>query len=567
MRDVLTLLRPRFLSMKNRMASGPGKGRLLARLVYGMAGFIFWAGLFSLFYRVLRYFKNVEVFGDLLAFKLLAMSLITFFSLLIFSGLLTALSKFYLSRDLPLVHSLPVTPEKIFFARWVETSVDSSWMVIAYSLPLFLSYGIVYKAGALFYATLLLNLLPFCLIATTFSTLLILSAAPILPAGRMRSLFFVLGVLIFLLLLVAFRLTRPERFANPESFATLLVYFKDMEMANSPCLPTTWFFDGIRSALAGVAGKALFHTALTWSFCGSLICLASWVSGPLYLKGLSRAQAVQGKRIGFKVPGGFQWADPFRRLPGPVRAFALKEIKTFLRDQTQWPQIFLLGALIVLYLYNFSVLPLERAPAQIVLLQNLFSFLNMGLAAFVLTAISARFVFPAISIEGGAFWIVKSAPLSAGRYLWTKFFIYFVPLFLLSELLIIATNILLRVTPFMMALSVITMLFLAPGVVALALCLGTLYPDFSSENPAQSVTSLGGLIYMTLCAGFIAAVIALEAGPVYTIFMGAMRGGSLSIAQWIWLAGSFSAALILCVTAFAVPMRMAVRSLDEKLDG
>ena len=567
MRDVLILLRPRFLAMKNRMASGQRRGRMLARLGYAMVGLAFWAGLFALFYRVLKYFKNVEVFGDLLAFKLLAMSLITFFSLLIFSGILTALSKYYLSRDLPLVHSLPVPAEKIFLARWLETSVDSSWMVIAYSLPLFLSYGVVYKAGALFYTTLLLNILPFCLIATTLSILLVLVLAPILPAGRMRSLSLVLGVLIFLILLISFRLMRPEKFANPESFATLLVYFKDMEMANDPYLPTTWFFDVIRSALSGAAGKAFFHTALSWSFCGSLLYLTTWIAGPLYLRGFSRTQTVYGKRLGFKVLRRLRWPGPLQWLPGPVRAFALKEIKTFLRDQTQWPQIFLLAALIVLYLYNFSVLPLERAPAQIVYLQNLFSFLNMGLAAFVLTAVSARFVFPAISIEGGAFWIVKSAPLSARRYLWVKFFIYFVPLFFLSELLIIATNVLLRVTPFMMALSVTTMLFLAPGVVALALCLGTLYPDFSSENPAQSVTSLGGLIYMTLCVGFIASVIALEAGPVYTIFMGGMRGMSLSIGQWIWLTGSFSAAVILCLMAFALPMRIAVRGLGEKLDG
>jgi ABC-2 type transport system permease protein len=567
MRDVLTLLRPRFLAMKNRMASGQQRDRMLARLCYGLVGFVFWAGLFALFYRVLKYFKNVEVFGDLLAFKLLAMALIAFFSLLMFSGILTALSKFYLSRDLPLVHSLPVPSEKIFLARWLETSVDSSWMVIAYSLPLFLAYGVVYKAGVLFYTTLFLNILPFCLIATTFSILLVLAFAPILPAGRMRSLSFVLGVLIFLLLLISFRLMRPEKFVNPESFATLLVYFKDMEMANEPCLPTTWFFDSIRAALSGAVGKTFFHTALSWSFCGSLIYLATWVSGPLYLKGLSRTQMVQGKRPGFSVLRRLPWLGPLQWLPGPVRAFALKDIKTFLRDQTQWPQIFLLAALIVLYLYNFSVLPLEKAPAQIVYLQNLFSFLNMGLAAFVLTAVSARFVFPAISIEGGAFWIVKSAPLSAGSYLRIKFFIYFVPLFLLSELLITATNVLLRVTPFMMTLSVTTMLFLSPGVVALALCLGTLYPDFSSENPAQTVTSLGGLIYMTLCSGFIASVIALEAGPVYTIFMVGLRGVSLSMAQWIWLVGSFSAAVILCVMAFAIPMRIAIRSLDEKLGG
>ncbi len=382
----------------------------------------------------------------------------------------------------------------------------------------------------------------------------------------MRSLSFVLGVLVFLLLLLSFRLMRPERFANPESFATLLLYLKEMGMANDPWLPTTWFFDSLRAALSGAVGKTLFHTALSWSFCGSLVYLTAGVARPLYLKGLSRSQTIFRRRPELPVsrrlrrPGTFQW------LPGPVRAFALKEIRTFLRDQTQWPQLFLLAALVVLYLYNFSVLPLERAPVQIVYLQNLFSFLNMGLAAFVLTAVAARFVFPAISIEGGAFWIVKSAPLSARTYLWIKFMIYFIPLLLLSELLVVATNILLRVTPFMMALSVTTMFFLAPGVVSLALCLGALYPDFSSENPAQSVTSVGGLIYMTLCAGFITSVIALEAGPVYTIFMGGMRGVSLSTLQWVWLGGSFSAAVTLCFLAFAVPMRIAVRRLGEKSD-
>ncbi len=561
MRDVLLLLRPRILALKNRIVSGRRRGKTGVRLFYAAAGLFFWAGLFTLFYRVLKYFKNVEVFGDLLAFKLLAMSLITFFSLLLFSGILTALSKFYLSRDLPLVHSLPVSPVKIFLARGLESFVDSSWMVVAYSLPLFLSYGVVYQAGALFYTTLLLNILPFCLIATTLSILLVLVFAPILPAGRMRNLSFILGVAVFLLLLISFRLMRPERFANPESFATLLLYLKEMGMANDPYLPTTWFLDSLRSALSGAIGKTIFHTALSWSFCGSLIYLTAWVAGPLYLRGLSRAQTVTGKRPGWPKRGKRRWQGPMQWFPGPVRAFASKEIKTFLRDQTQWPQLFLLAALIVLYLYNFSVLPLEKAPLQIVYLQNLFSFLNMGLAAFVLTAVSARFVFPAVSIEGGAFWIVKSAPLSPRTYWWIKFFVYFTPLLLLSELLVVATNILLRVSPFMMTLSVATMLFLAPGIVSLALCLGALYPDFSSENPAQSVTSLGGLIYMTLCAGFIASVIALEAGPVYTIFMGGMRGVGLTIAQGLWLAGSFLTAFILCTLAFAIPMRLAVGSL------
>ena len=98
-------------------------------------------------------------------------------------------------------------------------------------------------------------------------------------------------------------------------------------------------------------------------------------------------------------------------------------------------------------------------------------------------------------------------------FLWMKFLVYFLPLLFLSELLTVATNLILGVTPFMMFLSVTSILFMVPGIVSMALGLGAVYPDFHSENPVQSVTSFGGLIYMTVSMGFIAAVILLEAGP------------------------------------------------------
>ena len=219
----------------------------------------------------------------------------------------------------------------------------------------------------------------------------------------------------------------------------------------------------------------------------------------------------------------------------------------------------------MIYLYNFSVLPLEKGPIKIEYLQNLISFLNMGLAAFVLSAVSARFVFPAVSLEGEAFWIVKSSPVSIRTFLRIKFFVYLLPLLLLSEVLIVVTNILLHVTPFMMAISVLTIFFMVPGIVSMGIGLGAIYPDFHSENPAQSVTSLGGIIYMTLCIGFIGAVVVLEAGPVYNVFMTGIRRDGLSTFQWIWLVGSFFVVLVLCVAAVVMPMRLGERKMLESI--
>jgi len=563
MREILALLRPRLWSFKNGSYSKDAENRKLKGLLFCTVGLLFWAGIFAIFYRVLVYFQGVEGFGDILARKLMSMVLVTLFSLLIFSSIITSLTKLYLSKDLILVHSMPVSTAKIFLARWFESTVDSSWMVIVYMLPVFLSYGIVYKAGLFFYATVGLTIVPLCLIASGISAVAVVLVALILPAGRLRSFFIFLGFALFLILLIGFRLMRPERLVNPDTFASLILYFKSLETPGSPFLPTTWIFDSIQAALQGQVGSAVFDLILTWSFAVATIFVITWISGATYFIGYSKAQTTAGRLFPFRSGRRRDWTYILNHLSGPVRAFAVKEIKTFFRDQTQWPQIFLIVALIVIYLYNFSVLPLDKSPIKTVYLQNIFSFLNMGLATFVLTAVAARFVYPAVSMEGEAFWIVRSSPVKMRTLLWIKFCVYYVPLLILTEILIVVSNILLHVTPFMMVLSVTTVFFMVPGIVSMGVGFGAAYPDFQSENPAQSVTSFGGLLYMILCAGFIATVIVLEAGPVYTVFMAAFRGASLSTLQWIWLVVSFALVLLLCILAVIVPMRWGESCLSR----
>jgi ABC-2 type transport system permease protein len=276
-------------------------------------------------------------------------------------------------------------------------------MVVVYMLPVFLSYGIVYKAGALFYTTVGLAILPLCIIASGISAVAVVVAALILPAGRLRTFFIFLGFALFLLLLIAFRLMRPERLVNPDTFASVILYFKAMEMPGSPFLPTTWIFDSIQAALHGETGSAVFDLLLSWSFAVALVFVITWISGSAYFTGHSKAQTTAGRMFSFLNAKGWNWTFMLNRLSGSARAFAVKEIKTFFRDQTQWPQVFLIIALTAIYLYNFSVLPLDKTPIKTVYLQNIFSFLNMGLATFVLTAVAAWFVCPAVSIEGEAF--------------------------------------------------------------------------------------------------------------------------------------------------------------------
>jgi len=559
MNDILTLLKPRIWPITNRSVR-KGKGGSIVKLsFFGIIGLIFWGAIFAVAIRVLTYFKGIEEIGDILGYKLLSMMLIVSFSLLVFSSILTSLSKLYLSRDLLLVHSLPVSSYKIFISRWIDSTVESAWMVIIFTLPIFLSYGIVYRAGAFYYANILLALAPLVINASAISTVMVMVAVIVIPANRLKSIFIFLGIIFFVVIYLAIRLSRPELLVDPEVFDNVMVYVTSLQTPLSPVLPSTWAYDSIRAALSGGFSGGLFNTALAWSFAGTMVFILTMVADAIYFKGFSKTQAASVRL--FKNSGA-DW-HYLNFLPGPVKSFTIKEIKTFLRDQTQWSQLFLIAALVVIYVYNFKVLPLDKSPIKTVYLQNLFSFLNMGLALFVLTAVSARFAYPAVSMEREAFWLVKTSPLSLKSFLWIKFFIYYFPLLILTEILIITTNILLNVTPFMMALSTITVFFIVPGIVAMGIGFGAAYPNFKAENPTQTVTSFGGLVFMIVCAGYIGAIILLEAGPVYHLFMADIRGKIIPLGIWLWIVGSFSAAFVGSLLAIILPMRFGETRLSK----
>lgn len=561
LKDVFILLRPRFLSFKNPLLSANSKKDFYRNLVLGIAGLFFWIGIFIISFRTLKYFRRIEGLGDILVFKLLSMLVLTSFSFLIFSSILTSLSKLYLSRDLELVHSMPVSGNRIFAARWIESMADSSWMVIIYTLPVFVALGIVNKAGFFFYLNTAIVLLSLSFISSGISSVLVMTAVFIIPAGRMKSILLFLGFTLFLVLFLVFRLLKPEQLVDPDVFSTVVVYLDTLKTPSSPFLPSTWVYDSIKESLSGSVQSSLFHSSLSWSFVAVLLFINILFADMIYFKGFSKTQTASSRVFKYK------YSDfPFMRLlPGPSRAFVGKEIKTFFRDQAQWSQLLLIGALVIIYIYNFSVLPLERAPIKTIYLQNLLSFLNMGLCLFVLTAVAGRFAYPAVSSEREAFWLVKASPVKIRTILWIKFFIYLFPLLILSEILIVATNIILKVEPFMMILSFITVFLMVPGIVSIGIGFGAAYPDFKSENPAQSVTSFGGLMFMMLCAGYIMSVIVLEAGPVYSIFMAEVHDRSMTILQWIWIIVSFSMVAVVGILAIFLPMRFGERGLSKVL--
>jgi len=552
-----TLLTPKWrtaLARVRQEQSGAGARVLLLALV----GFGFWSALFGISYRVLKYFKGVPEIGVLVAAKFLGVILLAFLGVLLLSNIITALSTFFLAKDLDLVVSAPIDWLRFYLAKLAETAVHSSWMVALLAVPIFTAYGMVFEGGWLYPMVVLAAVVPFLLLPAILGSAITLMLVNIFPARRTRDLLSLVAVAAAGGVVLLFRLIRPEQLARPEGFRNLLDYFTVLRGPTSPLLPSQWAADMVMNWLLLIADP--LPIVMLWTTAGALGVVGSALHQRFYLSGFSKAQ--EGKDT-FVRGGGWERAlGPFLRRVEPARReFILKDLRLFFRDTTQWSQLILLGVLLAVYVFNIQTLQLcsgERVP---VFLVTLIVFLNQGLAGFVLAAIAARFIFPAISLEGRELWLLKSSPLNLEALFWSKYWIGTLPLLGVALVLTVVTNTLLEANAFIMLVSVLTIAYFTLAVSALALGLGALFPQFGTENVAQIPTSFGGLVFMMTSLSLLALILVIEAVPVAAYLRQLSRGETPVVG--VEMIAAFGAVMAICVITTLLPLRIGLARIRE----
>jgi len=567
MKDFLLLLWPKLRSAQNSGRSRSERMKALALLVVGL---LFWFGVLFVTILVMDYIRGAEVdevpgfeqVGNLINKVLLSMAFLTFLSVLIFSNLITALSTFFTADDLQLLGALPVNQDSLFFARFAETTATSSWMILLFGLPVFFGYGVVMDAPWYYYLAQPLVIVPFVLAPTGIAVILVIALVNAFPARRLRDILFLLTVIAAALLLMLLRLLQPERLVNPEAQQNVFQYLLALKTPMSEWLPSHWATEVLARLAQGSLDQVGLFLLLLWSTGLALAVLAAFFARHYYPESFSKAQ--EASRITISRAGPLNrllhyLASPFSLAS---RQLILKDIRVFLRDTSQWSQVFLLAALMIIYVFNFRVMPLNRLPLDQFKIQNLVSYLNMGLAGFVLAALAARFVFPMVSLEGRAFWLVKSSPIGLRGFLWSKFVLTLIPLLIIAETLILLTNHYLQVSPFVWWASTITIFGMTFGIVGLGVGLGALFPRFQVDNPAKIATGFGGVLYMIVAMTYILLIVALEAWPTYVVFVLRLRGEPMTDLTLALVVAAFSLVAVVIALAVWLPMRQGLRHLE-----
>jgi len=529
--------------------------KLAKNLLFAGAGLLMLWALYSAFWRLLTYLDGVELIGPMLSWKLTSMVLLMTFSMVIVSSIIISMTTLYYSFDLKFLFSTPLDLRSIFMDKALETVFYSSWTLVLAILPYIIALGRVKALGAGFYLAYGFLMVPFVMLAGVFGIFFSMLVMYAFPSSKTRDITWLLGSLSVSFVYVVFRFSKPEKLLRPDSLEIVAQYIQYLQSPTAPYMPSWWVTKAMVAYSAGHWRAFAVNSGVLCLAAAALYALLYYVSGRLYMRGFSGAQSSPRFKGGRNPLPEQRLAAAFPALRSYFTLY-WKDRLMLGRDARYWSQIILIAALIAVYLFSIRQLPLDTAD-----LKSMVSFLNVGVAGFVMAAIGLRFTFPAVSLEGNSYWLLKTAPITTASVMREKLTVSLLPAVFIGLVLITVSNYLLHADLFISVLSTFTIGVVAVVITVMGIGFGALFPDFNVENIHQLESSYGGFLYMACAMGYLSLVVGVEAWPVQMHF--AERLGRH--APWN-MRGVAVCALAFAALNFAVaylPWKLGLRNLEK----
>ncbi|MFQ5905252.1 MAG: hypothetical protein ACE5JA_01640 [bacterium] len=558
--EAITLLRVKLKDASKYLASTK-RDRLIRISGYAAVMAIFLAGGYIFFYRMFAYLYTVEMIGSVLMGRILNMAFLVFLSMLFMSNIVTSLSTLYRSSEVEFLMSLPVASDSVFVLKFLENLAYSSWATLIAGLPIVISFGTAAHSPPDFYPLSIASFLLFALIPAGFGVSVLMVLARLFPRMGKREIVLLLIALFVLAAALYIVIGRPQgitRLPFTTNLHELDSYLDSLGAVSSPLLPSTWLSNLMMSAANRAGENTVFYFLLLLSTSAFAVSLSMGVASRIYRRTWTASRETGSRSLHARMKAGSSRQTSSKVFRGQLRALVEKDLRLFFRDATQWAQ-----AAILLGLLSIYVLSLRRTPIYFTtpFWRNLISFINLGFVGYVFATISIRFVYPAISLEGKALWVVRSAPLSVRNLFWGKLVVNLILGTVLAETLIVISNLLLKVDPILTAFSMVAVLFFACSLISLSIGFGATMPDLKESNPSKIASGPGGILAALTSMAYVGLSVSIMAWPGLVYLNSRMSGTPLPVFPFV---ASGLALLALNAMTIGVPICLGMRSLSRR---
>lgn len=521
------LLKPYFLGIRNKLLGKNSKEHKLfnQELLILSCSFFVMLITYKATYTLFKQISKNEAFANILPAKIIGLSFLMLFLLLLFSCIIAAVGYLFNSKDLETMLSFPISKTRLFIARLCTIALNSFWMLLLFVLPIYLGFCASYQLSWGFLATGALVISLLLIIAASLGTTAAILLVNICPAYRIKEILAMLAVFFAIGILIIGQKTSEVDFSrqlasqtqvsSKDHLKSVALFLSATEDPNPEWSPSMWAANAISSYLDPKVERLTPLIKLS-SFAVISFFLALILFKKLHIRGWSFSSLTKSpnKRYTSSVTSKLtKLLIPFNQ---PLRALIAKEIKCFIRDTTQSLQLFVLLFLTSIYIYNFRALRNFSGfpPDVMVLWKAGLSVANVILGACVVAAIATRFVYPSVSLEGKSYYMIRLTPLSISQFLKNKFMLWFLPVLSLNMILLLSGALAIQSSNSTILATIFVIICLSIGITGIGIGIGSVYSKFDWDSPSQISASFGSLIYMFLAL----VTIALSTLPCLMLF-------------------------------------------------
>ena len=488
-RGIGLLLRMKMRGLANHVLQTFRETRL--KIVSAVAAVcLIWGGLYALFHTIFKIVREDTLQGIVAIPLMLDFFFVTLMVMLMFSnGIISYGSLFALGEPAYLL-TRPISPKSVALLKYIESLFFASWSLILVGLPLMVALAQASGAYLPWFYYPLFGVFFLCFIPIPGAAGLVLAWAVGYWFSKMARRMFYLAIVV-VGLGASLWLWNMWNLDQTDSKVWLKEFFDRAALLQGTFWPSRWVSTGLNYARDGALADAMFYLLLTLSNAVFLSWLAVRIVGRRLSVAYDRVQTAGRTDTYDSRPTRTIALILFWYLPDDIREVALKDLRTFLRDPTQWSQLLILLALLGLYVLNIPNIPPRMNAFEF---QLLISFLNTGAISLILATFTSRFVFPLISLEAQQLWLMGLVPIPRGRLLLPKLIFALTITLSVGGAVMLLANLASGAGKNLIAVNMISIAAVCAGLCGMAVGLGARFPMIHERNSAKIANGVGGTI-------------------------------------------------------------------------
>ena len=448
------------------------------------------------------------------------------FVIIILTGIATSFYILYLSKDLELLLSFPISYRTVFVYKFIEILISNSYLFIIIIFPFLIAYGISSTMPLAYYPIMIIVFLSVLSIPTSIGVLIGMLVVRYVNPARSKEMLGVIGGFFAIAFFVAFQILPRFFEGKSEELKSMGVEsIKQYILAtfDKPFLkiiPTTLGSNTLFSFHNGSYGSFALNFILIIFISVFLVFLCIILSQKLYYSGWSSSSQVISRRRIRKEGPGDEIITGDKRFAAPVFSrvnyLLIKDFKVLLRTPARLMQVFI-PFLVYIFLFFFVLRDNSGAEINFFIGRDTLFFLFFPL--FTICIVNMNVSGNNIGGEGLNFWIIKVSPILTRKVLQIKIIFSSIVSILCGIVGIIILYFVLKPGPLYLVLGLLLLILFSWGESIIGTSIGTFFPEFRPVQSSKSnITFLGGLLTFIF---FIVYLLIFASIVIGVLFIGA----------------------------------------------